>query len=219
MLLWTVASGCVPAAVYGIRFDGGVPQATELAVVGGAFPGSVGEGSTLADTTVVGLQGRQRVGGDVALAFAAGVATGTLDGNAVGAAEIEVQGRVLREAPVTLSVLGGVDGFAQEGGESILLGVHAGAVVSRAIGGDVRPFFGVKVNPVLNVGEVVYPWLQYGGGVSWRPRLAPATRGLLALEASGYRGFGADLVAEADIVTWGAMLQVGASFGNEDREP
>lgn len=218
MTLLLLAAGCVPAAVYGIRFDGGMPQASELSAVGGVFPGSTGDGLPLGDTAVVGLQGRQRIGENVALAMAAGVATASIEENTAGAGELEVQWRVLHDAPLTLSLLGGVDGFVQADSDSVMLGVHGGAVVSRNLGAQVRPYFGVKVNPILNAGEEVFPWLQYGGGLSWRPRLAPATRGLLALEASGYRGFGADLVNDRDIVTWGLMLQVGASFGNDDPE-
>ncbi len=44
-------------------------------------------------------------------------------------------------------------------------------------------------------------------------RLSDRVSGLLAIEASGYDGFGADLVTDSDIVTWGRMVQAGASFG------
>lgn len=214
MGLFLLAAGCVPAAVYGLRFDGGMPEATELSAVGGVFPGFAGAAMPLADTAVVGFQGRQRLSEGVAVALAGGVAAGSLEGNPVGVVEIEVQGRVLDEAPVTLSLLGGVDGYGQVGNEGGLIGVHAGLVVSRHVGGDVRPYLAAKVNPILNVGDEVFPWVQYGGGLSWRPELTPAARGLLALEASGYRGFGANLSDREDLVMWGMMLQVGASFGN-----
>jgi hypothetical protein len=217
-MLLLLASGCVPAAVYGMRFDGGMAEVTELAAVGGVFPGSTSEEFVLADTAVMGLQARQRIGENATLSMAAGAALGTLADNAAGAGEVEVQWRVLDDAPVTLSLLGGIDGFVQAEGDSIMLGVHAGAVLSRDVGARVRPYVGVKINPILNVGDELFPWLQYGGGLSWRPRLAPATRGLFAVEASGYRGFGADLVNDQDLVTWGVMASVGASFGNDDRD-
>ncbi len=206
--------GCVPAAVYGLRFDGSMPLSTELSAVGGVFPGSAGDTLPLLDTAVLGVQGRQRLGRDVAVQLSGGTATASLDGDPVGVLELEVQGRLLREAPVTLSVRGGIDAYGQWEAESVMFGVHGGAVVSRHLGAQVRPYLGFTVNPVLNPGDRFYPWLQYGGGVSWRPWLGDATRGLVALEATGYRGFGADVLNDADIVTWGAMLQVGASFGS-----
>lgn len=209
---------CVPAAVYGLRFDGSMPQNSEISAVGGVFPGSMGEDLTLADTSVAGLVGRQRLGNEIAVAVAGGFAPSSLDGSPAGVVELELQGRVLNEAPVTLSVLGGLDAYGQVDAESLMFGAHAGAIVSRRLPGSIRPYAGVKINPVYNPGDAVYPWLQYGGGVSWRPRLDPSTRGLLAVEASGYHGFGADLVTPGDIVTWGMMVQVGASFGNEVEE-
>ncbi len=209
---------CVPAAVYGLRFDGSMPMTTELSAVGAAFPGAASDELSLLDTTGVGLQGRQRIGRDVAVQLSGGLAVASLDSDPTGVIEIEVQGRVLREAPVTLSVRGGVDAYGQAQGESLMFGVHGGAVVSRNIGANLRPYAGVTVNPVYNPGDRLYPWLQYGGGISWRPPLDAGTRGFFAVEASGYRGFGADVLNDEDIVTWGMMVQVGASFGsgNED---
>jgi hypothetical protein len=206
--------GCVPPGVYGMRFDGSMPQTTEFAAVGGLFPGSQGEDVSLADTTVAGLQVRQRLGRDVAVELAGGVAPASASGNLAGAAELEVQGRILRDAPVTLAVTGGLDVYGQVDAESLLWGVDVGAVVSRQLPGDLRPYFGVKVNPMIQPGDGLYPWLQYGGGLSWRPRLEESTRGLLALEASGYHGFSANVLDDSDIVTWGLMLEVGASFGS-----
>lgn len=206
--------GCVPAAVYGLRFDGTMPVNTELSAVGGVFPGSAGDDLPLSDTTVTGLQGRHRLGRDVAVELGAGVAAASLDSDPVGVVELEVQGRVLREAPVTLSLRGGVDMYGQWDAESVMFGVHGGAVVSRNIGADVRPYAGFTLNPVYNPGDELVPWFQYGGGVSWRPALDQGTRGLLALEVSGYHGFGADVLDGEDLTTWGLMLQVGATFGN-----
>lgn len=213
-----VLLGCVPAGVYGLRFDGTMPLNTEAAVVGGVFPGAASDTMPLSDTAVVGLQGRQRLGRDVAVQLGAGVAATSLDAAPVGVAELELQGRVLREAPVTLSLRGGVDMYGQWDAESVTFGLHGGAVVSRHVGAQVRPYAGFTVNPMLVPGDGVYPWFQYGGGVSWRPHLDESTRGLLALEVSGYHGFGADVLDHEDLTTWGLMLQLGASFGNAERE-
>lgn len=206
--------GCVPAAVYGLRFDGSMPVTSELSAVGGVFPGSAGDELPLLDTSVAGVQGRQRLGRDVAVQLAGGVAASSLDSDPIGVLELELQGRVLREAPFTLSLRGGVDAYGQWEAESLMFGFHGGAVVSKELGADLRPYAGVTVNPVYNPGDRLYPWVQYGGGVSWRPWLDESTRGLLALECSGYHGFEADVLDGEDITTWGMMLQVGASFGS-----
>lgn len=206
--------GCIPPGAYGLRFDGSMPQNSEFAAVAGMFPGSEGPDVTLGDTTVLGLQGRQRIGRDVAVELAAGFAPATAEGDLAGAAEIEVQGRLLRDAPLTVSLTGGVDVYGQVEADSLLFGFDVGAVVSRGLPADLRPYLGVKLNPMLQPGGDVIPWLQYGGGVSWRPAIEEGTRGLVALEASGYQGFSANALESTDIVTWGLMLQLGASFGS-----
>lgn len=206
--------GCVPAGVYGLRFDGSMPVNSEFAAVGGVFPGSTGKDLPLGDTLVTGLQVRQRVTRDVAVEVAGGVAPASGEDALAGSVEVEVQGRILRDAPVTLSLTGGLNAYGQVDADSLTFGADVGAVVSRGLPGDLRPFAAVKVNPMYAPGDGVYPWFQYGGGLSWRPELVEGTRGLVALEASGYHGFGANVLDDTDIVTWGVMMQLGASFGS-----
>ena len=233
-MLLGLALSCVPATVYGMRFDGSMPVNSELSAVGGVFPGSSSkDGASLADTTVAGLEGRQRLGKDIALELSAGLPPASLDSESVyGVAELEVQGRILNERPLTLSVLGGISTFTSISAEEVgtpLLGAQVGAVASHRFEGAIRPYAGFKVNPVGSLGDKVYWWFTYGGGVSWRPKIDDSTRGLLALEASGYHGFGTGYTVTGaegldvtlgdptDQTTWGLMLQLGASFGDSER--
>jgi hypothetical protein len=219
-----LALGCVPPTVYGLRFDGTMAANSELSAGAAIFPDMIDEqnGSTVADSTVVGLEGRQRLGNDVTVALVAGTAPASLseDSSAVAVGGLELQGRVLKESPVTVGIVGGLDSFMSLESPTFTPGVHLGAVVSRGVGG-VRPYLGAQVNPVV-LDSHVYPWFLYSGGISWRPPINPATRGLLLAEASLYQGLGVGWDGEAgdgttlpasDIVTWSFLIQAGVSFG------
>jgi hypothetical protein len=228
MLLLLAA--CVPPTVYGLRFDGTMPANTELSAGGAVFPDMADDsaGTTLADATVVGLEGRQRLGNDVGVAIVAGTAPALFDsGDVPFVGGLELQGRILQQRPVTVALLGGLDGYVDFDAPSLTSGVHLGAVVSRGLPLNLRPYLGVQVNPVI-VELQMYPWFLYSTGLSWRPTVTTSTRGLVLLEGTVYQGIGTSFSGTTtlasgtvmgpvpeDILTWGLLLQVGASFGSD----
>ena len=191
---------------------------SEIALVGGHYPDLADPAASALDATITGLQGRQRLGKDVTASLAFGVAPGSLDDGPSMGGELEVQGRVLDEKPITVGLTGGLSAIGTPDAESLGLigGFSVGAAVSRGLPADLRPFLAFKLNPVFG-GGALYPWITTGGGLTWRPVVAPGTRGLLGIEAFYMHGFGANLSEDtpSDIATWGAMAQVGAAFGNE----
>lgn len=216
-VVFTLA-GCIPPTVYGLRFDGSMAENSELALTGGYYPDQASSGNSPADASVLGLQGRQRLGNNVTAALTAGAAPGTLEDSLFGNAELDIQGRLLDEKPLTLAVSGGLSAIGTPDGAqlNLLAGFQFGVVASRHLGSDFRPFVAAKINPVFGGGSAIYPWLTAGGGLTWRPVVAPGTRALFAAEVFGLHGFGADLENATDITTWGVGLQAGASFGNEN---
>lgn len=189
---------------------------SELAAVAAYYPEFAVEQDNPADASLVGLQGRQRLGNDVTASLVVGGAPGTFDYNPYANIELDLQGRILDEKPITVMLIGGVSavGTPTAADLSLVGGFQVGAVVSRHVGANLRPFLGAKLNPVGSGGEL-FPWITAGGGLTWRPVIAPGTRALIGLEAYALHGIGVDSFHGKDATTWGAGLQLGASFGNE----
>lgn len=212
--------GCVPPSVIGLRTDGTMPVNSELSAGWGAFPTMAeNAGNPLVDYSVAGLQARQRLSNRVAFSTSVGAVPSVLDQQVAGAGDAELQVQILAHQPVDLQLSVGLDAYVLGKPDDLLAGgfaagVHTGLTLSRALPADLHPFVGTKLNPVFVDGQP-YPWLQLGGGLSWRPALDGGTRGLLHVEATHYEGFGADLTAAkpADIRTWGFLVLAGASFG------
>ncbi len=214
-------AACVPPSVIGLRSDATMPLTSELSAAWGAFPEFTEDDDyTLAEASVAGVQARQRLSNRVAFSTSFGAVPSMLDEAVWGAGDLELQVQAIAEEPVDLQVTVGVDGYVlgePDSTPSVALGTHLGLFLSRRLPGDLHPFLGGKINPVFVQGKP-YPWIQYGGGLSWRPVLDSATRGLLAVEASRYEGFGVNFLEEGggdpgDIQTWGFLVQAGASFG------
>ena len=219
MILTTLLlASCIPPSTYGLRFDGSMAENSEIAAVGGYYPDLSASGDSTLDASILGIQGRQRIGNDVTASLSVGAAPGSGNSAPYLGGELEVQGRVVNDKPVTIGLTGGLSVIGNPDAESLGLisGFSVGTVVSRGLPADLRPFIAAKLNPVFG-GATLYPWVTTGGGLTWRPVIAQGTRGLLGLEAFYMHGFNADLSAKqaADISTWGGMIQVGASFGNE----
>ncbi len=219
MTLWLL--GCVPPSVIGLRTDGTMPLNSELSVGWGAFP-SVAEDTEepLGKYQVAGLQARQRLSNRVGFAASMGLLPAYIEQGVAGTADAELQVQLLEREPVDLQVSVGIDTYMQgtwdDGfGGGFTAGLHSGLVLSRQLPADLHPFIGTKLNPVFPGGTPT-PWLQVGGGLSWRPPIDDATRGLLHLEATHYTGFGAftyGVERPVDIETWGFLVLAGASFG------
>lgn len=219
LLVLFALTGCVPATVYGLRFDGTMAENSELAAVAAYYPEFAAEQENVGDASLVGLQGRQRLGNDITASLVVGTAPGTFADSPYANAELDVQGRILNEKPLTIMLSGGLSAVATPDAAqlNLLAGFQVGAVVSRHVGADLRPFLGAKLNPVFGGDNQLYPWITAGGGLTWRPVVAPGTRMLLGAEAYVLHGVGVDLMEHTDATTWGAGLQLGASFGNEHR--
>lgn len=192
---------------------------SELAAVAAYYPEFAAEGENPADASLVGLQGRQRLGNNVTASLMAGAAPGTFGDTPYANLELDIQGRILDERPITVMVSGGVSavGTPEAANLNVVGGVQFGTVLSRHVGANLRPFLGAKVNPVFGGDNQLYPWITAGGGLTWRPVVAPGTRALLGVEAYALHGVGVDLLEGTDAKTWGVGLQLGASFGNEHR--
>jgi hypothetical protein len=197
---------------------------SEIAAVGAVYPQFVDDNYSVGDATLLGLQGRQRLAEGLTASVVVGAAPGTFADSPYAGAEFDLQGRLLDEAPITLSLSGGISAIGTPQAEqlNLMAGVQAGLTVSRHLGANLRPYLGARFNPVFGGGGELYPWLTAGGGVSWRPIIAPGTRGLLALEAYASHGWGVSFFDTAatggeatDLDSWALLLHLGASFGNE----
>lgn len=195
--------GCTPATTHGLRTDGvllGRGHAEGVAFVGGGAP--LGQGSGI-------------VGGGVGLALPLSdrldlAPSAGWGGDRLGA-DLEARWALLDEGPLAVTALFGA---GVVGPDPLVVGVHAGAVVSRRFGEATRLFLGARANPSISLGDGDdLLWLHSAMGASFRPagtglRVQPEVFWELPLGDTDSAGFGA-------MLTLGARGRVRPAAGSQ----
>lgn len=202
---------CVPPSTIGLRTDGWLEPAGggEVHLAAGEMLEGIG--------TKDWPQGPgYGVGGSFSLTDRLAVSASAARYLGLEGVEMELRARVLDEerAPLTLTWLAG--GSASGSTDSWGIGAQTGFVGSHALGGDLRPYVGFKVNPV-KAQDSVYWFTDASAGATWRPAITPSISGLVLLEATWIHGSGTRVeeggseIADMDVAA--VIVAAGMSFG------